>query len=192
MHKCENNKRRYTIAVIGDAKVTPGSEKDIFAESVGKLLVDSGYRVLTGGMGGVMEAAHRGARSSSNWREGTCIGLLPGSDPTSANSFVDIVIPTGLDHVRNMVVAQSDAVVAIGGGAGTLTEMAFAWIHRRLIIGANCDGWSKQLAGQRIDNRVRYPDVDDDMVFEADSAEAVLGLLLKWLPIYNGYHFRII
>ncbi|WP_419174441.1 TIGR00725 family protein [Desulfosediminicola sp.] len=191
MYKNENDKRRYTIAVIGDARVVPGSEKDIFAESVGKMLADEGHRVLTGGMGGVMEAAHRGARSSTNWRDGTCIGLLPGSNPASANPYVDVVIPTGLDHVRNMVVAQSDAVVAIGGGAGTLTEMAFAWIHRRLIIGANCDGWSKRLAGQRIDNRVRYPDVPEDKVYEADSADIVVALLSRWLPFYNGYHKSI-
>lgn len=187
----ETNKRRYTIAVIGDARVSPGGKKDLLAEQIGRKLVDEGYRILTGGMDGVMKAAHRGARSSENWRDGLCIGLLKGSDPSAANPYVDIVIPTAMGHVRNMVVAQSDAVVAIGGGAGTLTEMAFAWIHNRLIIGTNCDGWSRKLAGQRIDERKRYRNIPEDQVFYADSAKTVANLLKHWLPGYAGVHQKI-
>lgn len=184
--------RQATIAVIGDARIAEDSKKFILAENIGKKLVDAGYRVLTGGMGGVMEAAQKGARSSERWKSGTCIGLLPGSDPGVANDYVDIVIPTGLDHARNLIVAQSDAVIAIGGGAGTLSEMAFAWIHRRLIIGLQCDGWSARLAGHRIDERVRYPEITEDQVFGADTADEVISLIEQWLPRYKRHHKLII
>ncbi len=191
MQKFKKGKRQPTIAVLGDAQIARNSPKMILAESIGKALVDAGYRVMTGGLGGVMESAHKGARSSKKWTNGTCIGLLPGSDPNIANEYVDIVIPTGLDHARNMIVAQSDAVIAIGGGAGTLSEMAFAWIYRRLIIGLHCDGWSSRLAGHRIDERIRYPDIIEDKVFGADSASEAISLLAQWLPKYNKSHKRI-
>lgn len=100
-------------------------------------------------------------------------------------------IPTGLDHGRNLVVAQSDAIIAIGGGAGTLSEMALAWIHRRLIIALRCGGWSERLANQRIDERIRYKELTEDRVFAADSAEEALRLLVDWLPRYTKRHVRI-
>jgi uncharacterized protein (TIGR00725 family) len=185
------NSRRHVVAVIGNARLNPGSEKYKLAQSVGEKLVDERYRLLTGGLGGVMEAACRGARSSAGWYEGCSIGLLPGSDPAKANPYVDIVIPTGLDHGRNSIVAQADAVVAIGGGAGTLSEIAFAWIHKRLIIGLKCDGWSGRLADQRVDERVRYPDLLDDRVYGAQDATEVLTLLRTYLPAYIGRHSLI-
>jgi uncharacterized protein (TIGR00725 family) len=125
------------------------------------------------------------------WHKGAGIGVLPGGNPSQANPYIDIIIPTGLDHGRNMIVAQSDAIIAIGGGAGTLSEMAFAWIHRRLIIGVRCGGWSERLADQRIDKRSRYPDLPEDRVFGADTAHDVLNLLKKWLPMYQSRHTGI-
>ncbi|CAD5373581.1 hypothetical protein RA210_U380001 [Rubrivivax sp. A210] len=138
-----------------------------------------------------MRAAHRGARASAGWFDGAGVGILPGSDVDQANEYVDIAIPTGLDHARNAIVAQSAALVAIGGGSGTLSEMALAWSFGRLVIGLRCGGSSGLLAGQRIDARERYPALPDDQVFGADTAEEALGLLRHWLPSYAKVHPRI-
>jgi uncharacterized protein (TIGR00725 family) len=176
--KSDQPKRRLLVAVIGDARVEPGGMKDLLAEEVGRLLVDAGYRVLTGGLGGVMEAACRGARSSSRYQSGDTVAVLPGHDPGEANEFVDVAIPSGLDHVRNSIVAHADAVIAIGGGAGTMSEICLAWIYKRLIVALRVEGWSGRIADQRVDERVRYPDEPDDRVFGADSAAIAVHLLI--------------
>jgi uncharacterized protein (TIGR00725 family) len=178
--------RRRVIAVVGDAVVSAGSPKDVLAEEIGRALVDAGYRVMTGGLGGVMESACRGAKSSSRYAQGDTIGVLPGHDPSEANAHVDIVIPSGLDHVRNSVVAHADAIIAIGGGAGTMSEICLAWIYKRLVIGLRIDGWSGRMADQRVDQRVRYPNEPDDRVFGADSASDVVRLLTERLDRYSG------
>lgn len=182
---------RPCIAVIGDARLAGDDPRRNLAESIGRELVDAGYRIVTGGMGGVMEAAHKGARESPNWFDGAGIGILPGSNISQANQFVDIAIPTGLDHARNAIVAHSAAVIAIGGGAGTLSEMALAWAYGRLVIGLRCGGSSELLAGRRIDGRVRYPEMPEDQVFAADNATLAMDLLARWLPRYNKVHLRI-
>jgi uncharacterized protein (TIGR00725 family) len=182
---------RPCIAVIGDARLAADDFRRNLAESIGRGLVDAGYRLVTGGMGGVMEAAHKGARESPNWFDGAGIGILPGSDISQANQFVDIAIPTGLDHARNVIVAHSAAVIAIGGGAGTLSEMALAWAYGRLVIGLRCGGSSELLAGRRVDERVRYPEMPEDQVFAADDAAMAMDLLARWLPRYNRVHTRI-
>lgn len=191
MSALANRPMRRCIAVVGDARLGPEDPRRALAESIGRLLVDAGYRVVTGGMGGVMEAAHKGARSSPNWFEGAGIGILPGSDISQANPFVDIAIPTGLDHARNSIVAHSAALIAIGGGAGTMSEMALAWTYGRLVVGLLCGGSSELLAGRPIDRRVRYPDMPDDQVFAAASAGQAMALLQQWLPAYNKVHARI-
>jgi uncharacterized protein (TIGR00725 family) len=73
-----------------------------------------------------MEAASRGARSSTRWSAGAVLGILPGWDPDAANPYVDVALPTGLDHARNYLVGQADAVIAISGEFGTLSEIALA------------------------------------------------------------------
>ncbi len=139
----------------------------------------------------MMEAAHKGVRASPNWFDGAGIGILPGYDISQANQFVDIAILTGLDHARNVIVAHSAAVIAIGGGAGTLSEMALAWAYGRLVIGLRCGGSSELLAGRPIDGRVRYPDLPNDQVFAADSVALAMDLLKRWLPRYTKIHWRI-
>lgn len=180
--------RRPLVAVIGDAVVAPGSEKDRISEAIGRLLVDAGYRVLTGGLGGVMEAALRGARSSERYSEGDTVAVLPGHDPNEANPFADIVIASGLDHVRNSVVAHADAVIAVGGGAGTMSEICMAWIYRRLIVALQLDGWSGRIADQLVDGRSRYPELSDDRVYGARDAEEAVRLIRDLIGQYNGQH----
>ena len=93
------------------------------AEAVGRALGEGGAVVVCGGLGGVMEAACRGAKESG----GTTVGILPGVDRAVANRWVDVAVPTGLGEARNAVVVRAaDAVVAVAGGYGTLSEIALA------------------------------------------------------------------
>ena len=177
--------RRAVISVIGDAGVQPGSATYEMACDVGRLAVDAGFRVMTGGLGGVMEAACKGAHASALYREGDTIGILPQLDPAAANPWVDIVLATGLDHARNTLVANADAVVALGGGAGTLSEMAFAWMFKRLIVAVRGLGWADRLGDQRLDARARC-DLDDDRVYSAEDGHQAMLIVVEKLPFYTG------
>ncbi len=109
------------IAVVGPADAT--AEEEATAEQVGAGLARSGAIVVTGGRGGVMAAASRGAMKSG----GTTVGILPGNNRSEANQWVTVSIPTGLGDLRNgLVVRAADAVVAVGGAYGTLSEIALA------------------------------------------------------------------
>lgn len=183
--------RRRMVAVIGDGGVAPRSSKYVLAREVGRILCERDFRIVTGGLGGVMEAASLGARESSAWTPGSVIALLPGFDPDQANPYADVVIPTGLDHLRNSLVAQADAVVAIGGGAGTLTEIGLAWIYRRLIVALRVEGWSGELADRRIDERIRYTDIVDDRVFGASDAVEAADIVTARIGDYGRRHSGI-
>lgn len=118
------------IGVVGPGDAS--SEELWRAEEVGAGLASLGAVVVTGGLGGVMEAACRGARS----RRGRTLGILPGEDRAEANGWVEIAVATGLGELRNgLVVRASDALVAIGGGHGTLSEIALALKLGRTVIG---------------------------------------------------------
>ncbi len=185
--------RRKIVAIAGDAKIAEGSLKYKIAFEVGKALIDNGYRLQTGGLGGVMSAACQGAKSSEKYKEGDIIALVPSFDINEVNEYADIVIPTGLDVMRNALVANASAVVAIGGGAGTLSEIAFAWTFGRLIIGiSNVDGWSSKIAGCRVDDRIRYPEIENDMVYPATSGEEVADILNKNIDKYYRRHKGIV
>lgn len=182
--------RRPMIAVIGNAGVAPGSECYEAARATGRLAVDHGYRIVTGGLGGVMEAASLGAHESAQYREGDTVGILPQDDPGEANLWVDVVIATGMNHARNALVANADAVIAIGGGAGTLSEIAFAWTLRRLIVALELPGWAEKLAGSPLDERLRYPDIPDDQIFSSKTPTGALELISERLPQYNKWGRR--
>jgi uncharacterized protein (TIGR00725 family) len=123
-------RRPDVIAVVGAAVAEPATLA--VAEEVGAALAQAGYTVVTGGLGGVMEAASRGARSQL----GATIGILPGEDPDAANGWVELAIPTGLGEARNaLVVAAARACVAVGGEYGTLAEIAFALRSGKQVVG---------------------------------------------------------
>jgi uncharacterized protein (TIGR00725 family) len=172
------------VAVVGDGTLSENTGAWRLAEILGERLVDAGYRVLTGGLRGVMEAASRGAARSAAYVPGAVIGLLPGDDPAAANVHVDVSIATGLGHLRNALIARADALVAIGGGAGTLSEIALAWIAGRLLLAYRIEGWSGRLAGTRLDDRPRFSSIADDQVFGIDSADDAVTLLRERLPQY--------
>ena len=110
---------RKIVAVIGDAYIEKNSLKYQMAYEIGKTLVDNGYRVQSGGLNGVMKAAFAGAKSSKEYKEGDTIAIIPSFDKSQVNEFADIVIPTGLDILRNAMVSNAYAVVVIGGCSGT-------------------------------------------------------------------------
>jgi hypothetical protein len=106
------------VAVIGS-----GAEWEGAAAEVGRLLAERGCTVVTGGLGEVMAAAHRGAKSAG----GVTVAILPGENRDAANPWADHVVVTGIGHARNLAVAASgDAVIAVGGSYGTIAEMALA------------------------------------------------------------------
>jgi uncharacterized protein (TIGR00725 family) len=109
------------VAVVGPSEAT--AEELEKAEAVGRLLAEEGAVVVCGGLGGVMEAAARGAATAG----GVVVGLLPGLDRAEANPHVTVAITTGMGEMRNaLVVRAADAVVAVGGAYGTLSEIALA------------------------------------------------------------------
>lgn len=114
------------VSVIGS-----GAEWEEAAEEVGRLLAERGCTVVTGGLGEVMAAAHRGAKAAG----GATIAILPGERHDSASEWADHVVVTGVGHARNLVVAASGhAVIAIGGGWGTLAEISFARVLGRPVV----------------------------------------------------------
>lgn len=145
---------RATVAVCGSGTL-PDAELEILAEQVGAELCRAGMNLVTGGLGGVMSAASRGASQAREKGEGSCtiIGILPGEEREAANPYCDLVIPTGLGIARNLLVVRTaDAVILVHGGSGTLSEAAFAWqIGKPLVALTGSGGWAGKLGGQRLD-----------------------------------------
>lgn len=118
------------IAVIGGNNVPP--EVFALAEAVGREIALAGAMLVCGGYGGVMEAASKGASEAG----GTVIGVLPDSDRSLMNPYVTIPIVTGIGRARNLIIAlTADAVIAVDGGYGTLTEIGFALQHGKPVAG---------------------------------------------------------
>jgi uncharacterized protein (TIGR00725 family) len=109
------------VAVVGPGEATAAETET--AEAVGRALAEGGAIVVTGGHGGVMAAASRGGATAG----GVTVGILPGSERSAANEWVTVAIPTGLGELRNgLIVRAADAVIAVGGAYGTLSEVALA------------------------------------------------------------------
>jgi uncharacterized protein (TIGR00725 family) len=118
------------VAVVGPAEASPDEART--AQEVGRLLAEAGAVVVCGGLGGVMEGACRGAKEAG----GTTVGILPGPDRAAANEFVDVAIATGLGEARNaLVVRAADALIAVGGSWGTLSEIALAMRTGTRVVG---------------------------------------------------------
>ncbi len=118
------------VSVIGAAESTAAQDAD--AEEIGRLLAEQNIILACGGRSGVMQAACRGARNAG----GLAIGILPGTDRDSGNPYLSVALPTGLGHARNvLVVLAGQVVIAIGGGFGTLSEIAMALKMGKKVIG---------------------------------------------------------
>ena len=148
--------RRITIAVIGGSQCTV--EEEALAEAVGRELARRGIILVCGGLDGVMQAACKGAREEG----GITVGILPGDSPRMANPYVLIPVVTGIGHARNVAVVRSaQAVIAIDGSYGTLSEIGHALQSGIPVIGLNT--WSLSKKGQ----------VDDAIISVGTAVEAV-------------------
>jgi uncharacterized protein (TIGR00725 family) len=153
------------IAVVGPGRAD--ERETAWAEDVGAGIADAGAVLVCGGLGGVMEAACRGARS----RGGMTVGLLPGFDREDANGWVVVAIPTGLGEARNaLVVRAADAVVAIGGAWGTLSEIALALKGGTPVVGLAT--WELMRAGEPVEGVIRAEDA-------AGAVENVLARVIR-------------
>lgn len=161
------------VGVIG-AQQAPQKVLDI-AEDVGREIVRSGFSLICGGLTGVMEAACRGAYSEAGPDSGHIIGILPGIKKAEANPYVDIAISTGMGYARNAIIAcAADALIAVSGGSGTMSEIAIAWQYGKpIIVIENLPGISKELIGKSLDNR-RY-----DTIIGAKDASTALEIVRK-------------
>ena len=154
--------RPLVVSVIGASNASP--EAEALAEAVGRGLAKRGAVLVCGGLGGVMAAACRGAKSAG----GTTIGILPGSDAGGANPWVDIPIPTGLGYARNTVVIKTGAaVIAVCGAYGTLSEIGHALADGKTVIGLKT--WELSRDGN-IDGSIVRAESAEDAVEKALAA----------------------
>jgi uncharacterized protein (TIGR00725 family) len=145
------------VGVIGDARLEDPQRIEE-ARRLGAALLAGGFRIVTGGLGGVMEAVSFGARHGGYWREGLIIGVIPSYRAADANPWCDIVIPTGMQLARNvLVVSAADVVLAVGGGAGTLSELALASQLGKPLVTLGPHGWAGRVAGELLDERSAAP-----------------------------------
>ena len=143
--------KKIQILIIGHngSSITPEVAK--IAYETGAEVAKSGAVLITGGMEGVMEAACHGAKDAG----GLTVGIIPQSDPSFANQYCDIVIPSGMGLARDFLNALSgDGVIIIGGGSGTLSETCAAYMHKKPIVAIkNSGGIAEKYADQYLDHR---------------------------------------
>ena len=150
--------RRVQLGIIGAG--TADDDLLDLARMVGALAAQRGWTVLCGGLGGVMEAASRGASENG----GLVVGLLPGERRGEGNSHLDVELPTNMGHGRNVVIAQSsDVLIAVGGGYGTLSEMALGLKMGKPVV---------SLRSWKPDDRVRRAESPREAVEEAERSLA--------------------
>src|SRR3990167_6963617 len=125
------------IVIIGSSKAT--KELENIAYKTGSLIAKHGYVVVCGGKAGIMEAVCKGAK----YKGGMTIGIIPENEAIFGNKYLDIVIPTGINYLRNYIVQNSgNVIIMIGGGYGTLSELAYALLANKKIIALKSK-WAK-------------------------------------------------
>lgn len=123
-------KDKIRVGVIGGA--APAAKYRDIAGNVGRIIAEKGAILVCGGLSGVMEAAARGAKRAG----GLTIGILPGDSPQDANAYIDIAIATGMGYSRNnLVVMNSDVLIAVDGSFGTLSEIAYGQVQKKKVVG---------------------------------------------------------
>jgi uncharacterized protein (TIGR00725 family) len=167
--------RRAQVVVIGASDDTAHLEE---ARSIGALVAGRNCTLLTGGRGGIMEAASRGAAENG----GEVIGIIPGDSFSGANRYCTTVIATGIGYARNSInILSGDIIIAIGGKSGTLTELAYAWqFNKPVICCMFADGWSSMFPGIKVDDRV------GSEIYEANGLEQVAVFLDDFLNRFRS------
>ena len=158
------------IALFGrESNSTPELEK--MAYEIGAEIAKAGAVLINGGRAGTMKAASKGAKDN----KGFVVGLLPGADKSDANDFVDVAIPTGLDAARGILIARAaDAVIMLGGGNGTLSEVCNAYaIFKPIVAIEGSGGWADKIVGTYIDEKKKV------LIRGAKTAKDAVALALK-------------
>ena len=151
--------RMKRVSVIGSGQCEPGSLEYVQALELGRLLAEAGFEIVCGGLFGVMEAVCKGARKA----DGRTVGIVPGCDAGQTNEWIETPIATGLGQMRNaLVVMNGDMAVAVGGGYGTLSEVALAKKSGKTVVAIG-----------------EMSEVDG--VIRANSPQAVLEIVIKEL-----------
>ncbi len=163
--------KKFQILVIGnnDNGCTPELEK--LAYETGYEVAKSNSILITGGLGGVMKAASRGAKENN----GLTVGIIPQNDMSEANEFCDVVIPSGIGLMRDFLNALSaDGVIAIGGGSGTLSEICASYMYSKpIVVLKNSGGTATKFADQYLDHRKNVK------IIGADTPKHAMEILLK-------------
>ena len=163
--------KKRQILVIGHNTngCTPKHEKAAY--DVGAEIAKSDSVLITGGLGGIMEAASKGAHESN----GLTVGIIPQDDPTLANEFCDIVIPSGMGLTRDFLNALSaDGIIIVGGGSGTLSEVCAAYMHKKPMVAIrNLGGSIEQYIDSYIDHR------ENVKILGADTAQEAVQKILE-------------
>ena len=162
--------RKKQVVVIGGSDETQYN-KDAY--KIGKYIAQKNCSLLSGGRGGVMKAVSKGAYDEG----GVVVGILPGDDFSEANEYCTIVIPSGIGYARNsMNILSADIIISLGGKAGTLSELAYAWHYRKPVIACSfTGGWSKKIVAEPIDERY------ESLFYTANSLEEVYKYIDKLL-----------
>ncbi len=143
--------KRIQILIIGNNENGSNPELEKIAYETGYEVAKAGAILVTGGLGGVMNAACHGAKDAG----GITLGIIPQNDPSFANEYCDIVVPSGIGLARDFLTALSgDGVIIIGGGSGTLSEACAAYMHKRPIVAIKTTGGvAEKYADQYLDHR---------------------------------------
>lgn len=163
------------LAIIGPNASQCSGELYAFGVELGRRLAAPGRVIVCGGLGGFMEAVCRGAKGSEHTFAGQTVGILPGETAEAAKPYIDVAIPTGTGVARNLILIRTaDIIVAAGGGAGTLSEIAFAWqLGKKVLCVTRFGGWAKELAGRDLDERFT------GLLVAVESIEEILENLAK-------------
>jgi uncharacterized protein (TIGR00725 family) len=143
------------IGIIGPNNKMCSKELYDFGVQLGQHIATKNRAIVCGGLGGFMEAVCKGVKQSQETFNGQTVGILPDEKSEAANSFIDIAILTGTGIARNIIIVRTaDIIIAAGGGAGTLSEIAFAWqLEKKVLCVTLFDGWAKELGGRNLDDR---------------------------------------
>jgi uncharacterized protein (TIGR00725 family) len=143
------------IGIIGPNNKMCSKELYDFGVQLGLQIATKERTFVCGGLGGFMEAVCKGVKQSPDTFNGQTVGILPDDTSDNANPFIDTAVATGQGIARNIIIVRTaDIIIAAGGGAGTLSEIAFAWqLEKKVLCLTNFEGWAKELAGKNLDDR---------------------------------------
>lgn len=143
------------IGIIGPNYKMCSKELYDFGVQLGRQIAIKDRTFVCGGLGGFMEAVCKGIKQSADTFNGQTVGILPDDTSDNANPFIDTTVATGQGIARNIIIVRTaDVIIAAGGGAGTLSEIAFAWqLEKKVLCVTSFEGWAKELAGKNLDDR---------------------------------------